>query len=69
MVLLLGAFGVILLTLLFGGNTGDRRRHDSQEEFSPPSALKRIVYGPPACAEATGVFKTHSDMENLKKKG
>ena len=69
MVLLLGAFGLILLTLLLGGNTANRRRHDTQEEFSPPSALKRIVYSSPACAEAVGVYKTHRDMESLKKNG
>lgn len=69
LVILIVAFGVIILTLLAGNNTGNRRRHDRQEEFSPPSALKRIVYAPPACAEAVGVYKTHSDMESLKKKG
>ncbi len=69
MVLLLGAFGVILLIILVGGNTGNRPRHDTQEEFSPPSTLKRIAYAPPACAEAVIVYKTHSDMESLKMKG
>ncbi len=67
-VFLMVAFGLIFLTLLVGRNSGKRKRYEAQEEFSPPSALKRILYMKPACAEAVSVYKTHSDLENLEKK-
>lgn len=59
------AFSIAILVLL-SGRTANRRRSHDQEAFSPPSALKRIVYMRPACAEAVGVYKNHSDRQKMQ---
>lgn len=67
MLVLFVAFGMIILVLLIGGRTNNRKRDDVENSFSPPSALKMVVYARPACAEAVGVYKTHSDRQILRK--
>jgi hypothetical protein len=69
LIVLLISSVLIVFVLLIDRSTGKRSRHGSQEEFSPPSALKRIVYSRPACAEAVGVYKTHSDQMKAKQHG
>ncbi len=67
--ILLITFTMIVLVLILGSSSGNRRTHSTQEEFAPPSALKRIIYSRPACAEAVGVYKFHNERVKLRKQG
>lgn len=58
----------ISLAIIFDRRSTHRGHVDVRNQPNVQSAIARILDMGPQCAQAVGVYKTHQDRENLKRK-